>query len=82
MGEHTSARHQVDNVSGKEESKVKTPEGTHGLIRVGVYRSWSIRWPFRSDRYVYLGTKADAIKAAKGLQGDWPYNPSIRETKL
>lgn len=61
---------------------MKPPAAKHGLIRVGVYRSWGIRWPYRTERYIFFGTKADATTAAKGLQGDWPYKPSIRETKL
>ena len=58
------------------------PKPKHGLIRVDTYRAWSIRWPYRNDRYIYFGPKADAEKAAKRLTGKWSYSPTIREMKL
>jgi len=58
------------------------PQPKHGLIRVGTYRAWSIRWPYRTERYIYFGAKADADTAAKKLTGKWPYAPTIREVKL
>jgi hypothetical protein len=53
-----------------------------GLFQIGVFRSWKIKWPYRTERYLFFGTKANAEAAAKKLQGDWPYKPSIREVKL
>lgn len=53
-----------------------------GLYEVIGYRSWKITWPYRNDRYLFFGTKTDATKAAKGLQGTWPYSAKISEIKL
>ena len=58
------------------------PKPKHGLIRVDTYRAWSIKWPYRTERFIFFGTKADAEKAAKNLTGKWPYKPAIREIKL
>jgi hypothetical protein len=63
-----------------EEGKVKATEPR--LIRVGIWRAWSIKWPYRSDRYIYFGAKKDAESTAKKLTGKWSYKPSIRELKL
>lgn len=61
---------------------MKMPNPVHGLIRVGTYRSWSIKWPYRTERFIFFGAKADAETAAKRLTGDWSYKPSIREIKI
>ena len=58
------------------------PKPKYGLIRVGMYRAWSIRWPFRSERFIYFGPKKDAEAVAKKLTGKWAYTPTIREMKL
>jgi len=52
------------------------------LIQTNIWRAWHIKWPYKTERYVYFGAKADAEKAAKSLTGKWPYEPSIRELKL
>ena len=61
---------------------MRMPKPIHGLIQVGTYRSWSIKWPYRTERFIYFGAKADAEKEAKRLTGPWPYRPTIREIKL
>jgi len=61
---------------------MRMPKPIHGLIQVGWYRTWSIKWPYRSEKFIYFGAKADAEKAAKSLTGKWSYKPSIREIKL
>lgn len=61
---------------------MRMPEPIRGLIQVGYYRTWSIKWPYRKERFLYFGPKADAEKAAKRLTGDWSYRPTIREIKL
>lgn len=61
---------------------MKRTKATEGLIRVGVYRAWSIKWPYGSDRYIWFGPRDGAERAAKRLTGEWPYKPTIREIKL
>ena len=63
-----------------EEVSMKATEPR--LIRVGIWRAWSIKWPYRSDRYIYFGTKKDAEKAAKSLHKNWAYKYTIREMNL
>jgi len=53
-----------------------------GTIKVGTYRAWGIRWPYRTERFIHFGTRSDAEKVAKRLTGKWPYKPTVRELKL
>lgn len=54
-----------------------------GLCESIGLRCWKITWPYRDPmKFLYFGSRADAVKAAKGLQGTWPYKPSIREIKI
>ena len=61
---------------------MRMPKPIHGLIQVGCWRTWSIKWPYRTERFIFFGPRADAEKAAKRLTGKWPYKHTIREIKL
>jgi hypothetical protein len=61
--------------------KVKTLQGLHDI---STYRNWKITFPSMTKKYMYSGSKADAVAKANaiGKSAKWPYSPKIREIKI
>ncbi len=53
-----------------------------GGYQIGPYRTWLIKWPYRTERYLFFGSKDGATGVAKRKQGKWPYAATIREVKI
>ena len=48
-------------------------------VRADTYVAWLISWPYRTEKFLYFGSKTGAEDKAKKLQGKWTYKASIKK---
>lgn len=61
-----------------------TGKDMDGLYLLHGRRTWKIIFPYMTEHFLFVGSKADAEKAAEAiiLSTKWMYSPKIKEIEL